>query len=143
MTSETNPELNAEHWYPIILITEFNFGDYFGRTLPKWERCILFSYRTIWIPTLLRVVFLPLFILSVAPNKFFGSDIWMYVFMFLFSVSNGYCGTLCMMFGPDRVDTRDKEKAGTVMVFCLTLGLTLGVVMGNVINSVFYTHHFP
>lgn len=31
----------------------------------------------------------------------------------------------------------DKEQAGTVMVFCLTIGLTAGVWMGVLLNNWF------
>ncbi len=32
--------------------------------------------------------------------RFFDSDAYPYVFMLLLGMTNGYLGTLCMMFGP-------------------------------------------
>jgi equilibrative nucleoside transporter 1/2/3 len=129
----TSDALNKGQWFPIILFTAFNFFDLVGRTIPRWDYFIFFSRRTLWIPTVLRLAFLPLFILSLHP-KFFVNDMWMYVFMSLMGLSNGYVGTLCMMFGPDAVEVKDKESAGTMMVFFLTSGLTAGVWTGTLID---------
>jgi len=55
--------------------------------------------------------------------------------MLLFSLSNGYVSTLAMMYAPECVAMHQKEQAGTLMVFCLTIGLTAGVFSGLGIKS--------
>jgi len=123
--------INKENWYPIILFTAFNLFDFVGRTIPRW--IVIFNEKTLWILTLLRFIFFPLFVLCLKP-KIFEQDFWMYLFMILFSLSNGYVGTLAMMFGPDLVNNQNKEIAGTLMVFFLTFGLTVGVWTGTGID---------
>jgi len=118
----------------IIIITGFNVFDLVGRTIPKWEGLIFFNKKTLWIPVILRFAFFPLFILSLHP-KIFTNDMWMYFFMAAFALTNGYCGTLAMMFGPEDVEVRDRERAGTMMVFFLTTGLTAGVWMGTALDK--------
>lgn len=72
---------------------------------------------------------------AAATRQVINSDLFMYASMILFGLSNGYLGTLAMMYGPARVGVFDKEQAGTVMVFCLTIGLTSGVWTGVLIND--------
>ena len=53
---------------------------------------------------ILRIVFLPLFAfcnaLPRSSTVFFHGDYYPIVFMALFAISNGYLGSLCMMYGP-------------------------------------------
>eukprot|EP00742_Colponemidia_sp_Colp-10_P001687 GILJ01001808.1.p1 GENE.GILJ01001808.1~~GILJ01001808.1.p1 ORF type:complete len:449 (-),score=62.99 GILJ01001808.1:160-1506(-) len=128
-------ETDLGDWYALLLVTEFNLFDLIGRTAPKWDSLIFFTEKNVWIPVLLRVAFFPLFWFALPGSKFFESDVWMYLFMGVFSLTNGYFGTLAMMFGPNRVANKDKETAGTVMVFFLTAGLTLGVVSGMFLSK--------
>jgi len=46
--------------------------------------------------------------------------------MTLFAFSNGYFGTLAMMFGPIEVLPHEKEMAGNIMTFFLILGIFIG-----------------
>jgi len=43
--------------------------------------------------------------------------------MLLFALTNGYCGTLAMMYGPTNTESHEKEKAGTMMSFFLNFGI--------------------
>ena len=43
--------------------------------------------------------------------------------MLLLGLTNGYWATLCMMFGPMVVEPQDSERAGSVMLLCLVIGL--------------------
>ena len=67
---------------------------------------IQISHRFLLIPVVLRLAFLPLFALcNVLPRSsdasvVFNSDIYPIVFMALMAISNGYLGTLSMMYGP-------------------------------------------
>jgi len=109
----------------IILITLFNACDLTGRTLPRyvrvslhlhacqelgitcvcsarWDSFIVLNEKTVTWVNAARIIWIPLFILSLHP-KVFVSDVWMYCFMIGMGLTNGYCSTLLMMFGPDRV----------------------------------------
>ena len=52
----------------------------------------------------LRIIFLPLFFFCNAQPRsvpvFFEEDAYFITFMALFGISNGYLGSLCMMYGP-------------------------------------------
>eukprot|EP00455_Lapot_gusevi_P022856 TRINITY_DN237_c0_g1_i1.p1 TRINITY_DN237_c0_g1~~TRINITY_DN237_c0_g1_i1.p1 ORF type:complete len:160 (+),score=62.90 TRINITY_DN237_c0_g1_i1:208-687(+) len=127
LNSPTNPD--GTGWFPIIMITVFDLGDQIGRTLPNWPVCVVLKQRGVVISTVLRLVFFPLFILA-ARHQVIDGDIWCYIIMLAFSISNGYLGTLSMMYATDAVPLEDKEHTGTLMVFFLTIGLTSGVWTG-------------
>ncbi|NXS14243.1 S29A3 protein, partial [Neodrepanis coruscans] len=86
------------------------------------------------LPTLvlLRTIFLPLFILSNYQPRVhiqtvvFNQDVYPVVFTALLGLSNGYLGTLVMVYGPKIVPKELAEAAGVVMTFYLTLGLAVG-----------------
>eukprot|EP00795_Rhopilema_esculentum_P013540 gene13540-4426_t len=119
----------------------FNLGDYLGRVLAgfiqiprkRWPRWIL--------PTICcaRFIFIPLFIFCNAqPRSFpvvFKHDAFPAVFMLLFATSNGYFGSLGMMYGPSAVEGEHAELAGTVMACCISLGLGLGAVSSFLVTS--------
>eukprot|EP01132_Coremiostelium_polycephalum_P004757 gene4757-5936_t len=110
----------SNDWFPIVFVLTFMIGDLIGRTAPKWF--ILFTPSNLWIPTFARLAFYPLFALCIKPLVF-RSDAWYFIFMFLFSLSNGYCGTLAMMFGPTKAEEHEKETVGIVMSFFLNFGI--------------------
>ncbi len=70
----------------------FNVGDLIGKFLPKWKYFQTVSSKKIYILNAVRVVFLPLFILCVKP-KVFDFDVFPFLFMALFALSNGYSGS--------------------------------------------------
>lgn len=65
--------------------------DYIGRTIPKWIR--LFKPNIIWIPVILRFIFIMLFLFCIKP-KYFTNDIISFILMSLFALTNGYCGSI-------------------------------------------------
>ena len=87
-----------------------------------------------------RVAFIPLFLLcnaipdarNVTPVVF-ESD-WIYIFlMALFSLSNGYLGSICMMCAPQLcINPEEQQTAASLMVALLGLGLGSGAALSNV-----------
>ncbi|KAF1555858.1 Equilibrative nucleoside transporter 3, partial [Eudyptes schlegeli] len=81
---------------------------------------------------LLRTIFLPLFILSNYQPRahiwmvVFNQDVYPVVFTALLGLSNGYLGTLVIIYGPKIVPKELAEAAGVVMTFYLMLGLAVG-----------------
>ncbi|KAG8535861.1 hypothetical protein GDO81_027594, partial [Engystomops pustulosus] len=78
-----------------------------------------------------RLVFLPLFMLcNVMPRSYLpvylAHDAWYICIMVFFALSNGYLASLCMCFGPKKVNVHEAETAGAIMAFFLSLGLALG-----------------
>ncbi|NXT30577.1 S29A3 protein, partial [Syrrhaptes paradoxus] len=84
------------------------------------------------ILALLRTVFIPLFILSNYQPRthihmvIFNQDFYPVVFTVLLGLSNGYLGTLVMVYGPKIMPKELAEAAGVVMTFYLMLGLAVG-----------------
>ena len=85
-----------------------------------------------------RFIFLPLFLFCNIPRSedsisptLFESDTAYIVIMMLFSISNGYVGTICMMSGPQMVDGEEAGTAASMLVACLGLGLGTGSFLSN------------
>merc|ERR1719154_432640 len=89
--------------------------------------------------SILRFVFLPLFLFcNVDPDNrgltsvLFESDTAYIVIMMLFSISNGYVGSICMISGPQIVRGEEAGTAASLMVACLGLGLGIGASLSNI-----------
>ena len=130
-----------ELFSPLTCFLLFNLGDLTGRTLAA-----LISFPTPkswWIPVLsiARVAFIPLFAFcNYHPHHrhypvFFKADYYPVIFMVIFSVSNGYLGTKCMMYGPNLVPPQHAETAGTIMALFLSSGLALGAGFSFLITT--------
>lgn len=109
----------------------FNTGDFLGRVVAGWVQ--VFRGSNVWIPAVLRIVFIPLFLFcnntgSQLPVVFRG-DVYPILFMVLFAFSSGYTASSAMMLGPTLAQHSDKNLAGAIMIFCLTLGLMGGSVL--------------
>lgn len=111
-------------WWPIILITIFCVGDYIGRTVPRWV--VVLTPRTLVVPVLVRYMFFVIFPLCIHPELI--TQQWaLYLIMVIFALSNGYLGTLAMMFGPTKAEVHEKETAGFIMTLALNFGIFCGV----------------
>jgi len=85
-----------------------------------------------------RFVFLPLFLFcNIRPGErgltpvLFESDAVYIIIMLLFSVSNGYIGSICMISGPQMVRSEEAQTAASLMVALLGLGLGSGAFLSN------------
>eukprot|EP00041_Stephanoeca_diplocostata_P029188 m.855386 g.855386 ORF g.855386 m.855386 type:complete len:539 (+) comp23509_c0_seq2:190-1806(+) len=134
---------------PVFCFLGFNLGDWIGRTIagrpslrwPPPEKPSLMKY-----PVLCRVVLIPLFMLcntdtsSLSPTQVVPNlitpDAIPYILMLITGVSNGYWGTLCMMYGPGMVASEDSERAGSLMLLSLVVGLLMGSVMAFAILAI-------
>jgi len=133
-------------WYktfyvPVSCFLLFNIGDYIGRFLAglvQWPKpSKVGSYVTLGL-SILRFVFIPLFLYcNIRPNDrsitsvAFESDTAYIVIMMLFSISNGYVSSICMISGPQMVAGEEASTAANLMVACLGLGLGLGAFISN------------
>ncbi len=126
---------------PLVCFLIFNLGDLGGRTAAGFVQ--LFSPKSYWIPFLClsRVVFIPLFALcNFRPNHrhapvIFNHDAYPIVFTLLFATTNGYLGSLCMMYGPKLVSGKYAENAGTIMALFLSCGLATGAGFSFLIST--------
>lgn len=103
-----------------------------GRSLPQLT--LAFRHDNVWVPSVLRIVFIPLFILCATP-RVFTMDAWPYVFMALFALSNGYLASLAMMYAPTLVADFEQESTGYIMSLCLNSGILLGTHFALLMHS--------
>jgi uncharacterized membrane protein YgcG len=126
-----NPEFTE--WFKIIMVTIFLLCDWVGRSLPN--TIMLFNHRNVWIPSVLRLVFVPLFIFCVKP-RIFHHDAIPYAITVAFALSNGYLCTSLMTFGPQLVEPYEMEIVGTITVFSLNGGILTGAGLGIMFSHV-------
>lgn len=109
----------------------FNFFAMLGNVLPIWVRWP--GPRFLWVCVVLRLVFLPLFLLcnylpEVRRLPVWVSSDWGYLAsMAVFAWSSGYLSSLAMMYAPQTVSTPQQAPiAGMMAAFCLVLGIFIG-----------------
>ena len=118
ITANTQPINTARPGYiwsnPLMFMllhfVVFNCGDFLGRYVPiLHHRLFPSSPRKIVVFSMLRLVFIPLFLLchTERPQSgervmpvVFGDAAFM-VFVALFAITNGWCGASCFMAAPD------------------------------------------
>ena len=116
-----------KYWLNLIVVSVTSSFDMIGRTLPRF--ITLFKDQKIGVPILVRVVFLPLFVLCNYPRVIIYDPIPI-VFAALFSLSGGYLASSSMMIIPTLVEPQERELAGMISNVCLLFGIFLGSMIG-------------
>jgi hypothetical protein len=122
-----------------IVAGVFQVGDIIGRYTPSatWAQVRpdfvkFFAFA--------RIVFVPLFIYLAQHET---SDILTISVMLIFSVSNGYCATLSMMYGPGQVSRKnEKEMVGYLMVTFLVGGILSGSLAAFPVANQFFPPNY-
>ncbi|KAG9275073.1 equilibrative nucleoside transporter 3 [Astyanax mexicanus] len=120
------------YFVPLTSFLLYNVADFCGRQVTAWLQVPGPTSRL--LPTLVvcRTVLVPLFMLcNYQPRHhmhrvFFAHDSFPIIFICLLGLSNGYLGTLPMIYGPKVVPRELAEPAGVAMSFFLTMGLAVG-----------------
>lgn len=127
----SHSEWSEKYFSALVCFLLFNSGDWSGRSIAgsvEWPRHR--QSTLLLVLCILRVVFIPLLMLCNAQPRthavIFNSDIYPIVFILLLGLTNGYFGTLAMMYGPRNVSSDVAESTGAVMSTCLTSGLVTG-----------------
>ncbi|MCJ1283519.1 hypothetical protein MMC26_002849 [Xylographa opegraphella] len=111
----------------------WNFGDLAGRLLTLSTKLNMVLYpRFIFILSLLRVGFVPLYLLCNIRDRgaIVQSDVfYLLVIQLLFGMTNGYVGSTCMMGASEWVKPDEREAAGGFMGLMLVWGLTIGSLL--------------
>lgn len=128
-------------YVPVSCFLLFNIGDYLGRFLAglvQWPKPGKVGSYVILALSIIRLVFIPLFLFcNIRPSDrgmsgvLFESDTAYIIIMILFSMSNGYIGSICMISGPQMVAGEEASTAASLMVACLGLGLGVGAFLSN------------
>ncbi|XP_077138059.1 equilibrative nucleoside transporter 1 isoform X2 [Ranitomeya variabilis] len=121
----------GKYFIPVSCFLLFNLFDWAGRSLTTLVMWPSKDSKLLPVLVAVRLVFLPLFMLcNVRPRSYVPDllkhDAWYICIMVLFALSNGYLASLCMCFGPKKVNVHEAETAGAIMAFFLSLGLALG-----------------
>ena len=134
VNSGNGSQWNNAYFSNLVCFLIFNCGDFAGRIVAGKVKIV--KARGPWLPILclLRVVFIPLFMLcNYQPRShlkvIFESDYSPAMINMLFSFTNGYLASLCMMYGPSLVKDDEKETAGALMQLFLSFGLSLGAIL--------------
>ncbi|EDO37568.1 predicted protein [Nematostella vectensis] len=135
-----NTQWTSVYFTPVTCFLLFNVGDFSGRLLASLAQFPRRGSILLPIFCFVRVIFLPLFFFCNAQPRttpvFFADDGYYIAFMALFGLTNGYLGSLCMMYGPGLVEPKHAETAGTMMAFLLIIGLALGAGFSFVLTTV-------
>ncbi|NXU72365.1 S29A3 protein, partial [Oreotrochilus melanogaster] len=123
---------STKYFVPLTSFLLYNFADWCGRQMTAWIQVPGPKSKLLPILVLLRTIFLPLFILSNYQPRahiqmvIFKHDVYPVVFTTLLGLSNGYLGTLVMVYGPKIVPKELAEAAGVAMNFYIVVGLAVG-----------------
>jgi len=141
MNADNGSAITNKYFTAVAGFLIFNVGDFTGRIISGFVRIV--DKKGPWLPILCiaRIVFIPLFMFcNFQPRHHlqvvFDSDVYPIVFNVLFSISNGYLASLCMMYGPERAPEGMMETAGATMQLFLTIGLGLGSVLSLAVVSI-------
>lgn len=124
----------SNSWFTIIVMAVYNVADFSGRTL-TFITVIHPPRRFIVIGSILRVILVPL--LFLCATRHISSQAAAYVFTFLLGVSNGFIGTLSMIYTSETpgLSTAECSLASQATGVMLLLGCSLGslIQIGEVI----------
>ncbi|XP_062851098.1 equilibrative nucleoside transporter 3 [Trichomycterus rosablanca] len=132
INKDSGSPLDSIYFVPLTSFLLYNFADFCGRQITAWLQVPGPTSRTLPILALCRTALVPLFMLcNYQPRYhlhrvFFAHDSFPVLFVCILGFSNGYLGTLPMIYGPKVVPRELAEPAGVIMSFFLTLGLALG-----------------
>lgn len=141
-TNTEHTEWSNKYFVPVSCFLLFNVGDFAGRLMASFVQWPRRDGILLTVFCVLRTVFLPLFVFCNAlPRKhkhlsYFTEDYYPMVFMGLFAITNGYLGSLCMMYGPTMVESKHAETAGAMMAFMLIIGLAFGAGFSFAVTEV-------
>ncbi|KAF0692615.1 Aste57867_16318 [Aphanomyces stellatus] len=132
MKSYNFPHLQASGWWPLILLTIFSVMDCLGRLLIPYRFGL--TKDNVWQPVALRMLLVPCIVLTVQ-GIWFTHDAWSILFVLVLGFTNGYHGSLAILFVNDCVDDDEKAVAGSFTGFFLNFGLVVGSTIGLVLSQ--------
>ncbi|KAL7700319.1 nucleobase transporter (NT4) [Lotmaria passim] len=116
-------------WFTTLVMAVYNFTDLFGRLLSMWKR-LWPPRKYIFIGSLVRIIFIPLLVLCA--KHVIPSQAAAYVFTALMGVSNGFIGTLSMVYSPETPglsNDAERASAGQLTGVCLLMGCSVGSLL--------------
>jgi equilibrative nucleoside transporter 1/2/3 len=117
------PLLQETQWWPLILLAVFSVSDCLGRLSLPFRFGL--NVSNLWIAVLLRFALFPLLVCS-AKGIYFTHDYFSVLFVFLLGFTNGYLGSLGILFINEQVTEEEKGVVGMFTGFFLNMGLVFG-----------------
>ncbi|KAL6226330.1 PREDICTED: equilibrative nucleotide transporter 8 [Fragaria vesca subsp. vesca] len=117
-----------QDWYPILLITVYNFADLVGKSLTAIY--LLKSIKKATWACVTRLIFYPIFTACLHGPTWLKTEVPMIFLTFMLGLSNGYLTSAIMMTVPKLVPVPEAELSAIVMVVFLGVGLVSGSVIG-------------
>ena len=120
------------YFVPLTSFLLYNLADFCGRQATAWLQVPGPTSRVLPVLVMCRTIMVPLLIFcNYQPRDhihtvLFTHDAFPVLFNCMLGLSNGYLGTLPMIYGPKVVPRELAEATGVVMSFFLTLGLAVG-----------------
>ncbi|PVG01232.1 hypothetical protein CPB86DRAFT_727955 [Serendipita vermifera] len=145
-----HPPLSSRLSHPLVFnaihFLLFNLGDWTGRWICNFEALQVWSGSYLLLLSIMRTGFIPLFLICNIQDTIsntpllINTDLGFFTIIALFGITNGYLGSLCMMFAPSlehntTLERDDVDVAAVVASFCLAGGLTGGSIANFGIRS--------
>jgi solute carrier family 29 (equilibrative nucleoside transporter), member 1/2/3 len=129
---DTAPTILQPQTFIPLAIVLWNIGDLLGSVLAVSSQFLIRHPLVIFILSLARVGFIPLYLTcNIDGQGSFAGD-WFYLVMvqFLFGVTHGWLSGASMMGVPAWIAEGDREDAGAFMGMTLVAGLVAGSILG-------------
>ncbi|CRK93626.1 CLUMA_CG007156, isoform A [Clunio marinus] len=129
---------NDIYFLPVLNYLLFNAGDYIGRILSGWIKRPKNKPKLVAFLTVLRVGFVPAFLLCNITQKhplpvLIYSDEVFILLMTFFAISNGYIANISLIYAPTVVEEHEKEMTSSMMAAFMGIGLTFGSAISFVL----------
>lgn len=132
-SSNSMPQFILNDYPMITCFLTFNIFAMIGSMLTSWFTTP--SKKYLWIPVLIRILFIPLFLMCNYQPKGVHRTLpvlitndWIYwTVAVLMSISSGYLSSLAMMYAPTTVEPQYSGVAGMFAAACLITGIFGGI----------------
>jgi equilibrative nucleoside transporter 1/2/3 len=114
-------------WIFLLITTVFSVFDWIGRYLPSHFRFP--SRKYVFVPVVCRLIFVPIFVLSIQGVFDLNEPWWTLAWMAPFALTNGYGGTVSLIYGStnEGLSMSQRKYAGLLVSFAVNAGLLLAM----------------
>ena len=129
---DTAPTILQPQTFIPLAIVLWNIGDLLGSVLAVSSQFLIRHPLVIFILSLARVGFIPLYLICNVDGRgsFAGDWFYLVIVQFLFGVTHGWLSGASMMGVPVWIAEEDREDAGAFMGMTFVAGLVAGSILG-------------
>jgi len=129
---DTAPTILQPQTFIPLAIVLWNIGDLLGSVLAVSSQFLIRHRLVIFILSLARVGFIPLYLICNVDGRgsFAGDWFYLVIVQFLFGVTHGWLSGASMMGVPVWIAEEDREDAGAFMGMTFVAGLVAGSILG-------------